>query len=134
MRIILNHIRTKTMLSPQETLDTYYLEARRDLLEIAAFLDRYDRAAEHDGGKAADESKRGSMLEALSLLSQPDHPKANRTEQLLEHFAKHGIAKSAANASQAELLQTAVRHRFIRKSFQYDPLGPMGEKCKSFSA
>ena len=49
MRIILNHIRTKTMLSPQETLDTYYLEARRDLLEIAAFLDRYDRAAEHDG-------------------------------------------------------------------------------------
>ena len=37
---------------------------------------------------AADESKRGSMLEALSLLSQPDHPKANRTEQLLEHFAK----------------------------------------------
>lgn len=88
MRIILNHIRTKTMLSPQETLDTYYLEARRDLLEIAAFLDRYDRAAEHDGGKATDESKRGSMLEALSLLSQPDHPKANRTEQLLEHFAK----------------------------------------------
>ena len=76
------------MLSPQETLDTYYLEARRDLLEIAAFLDRYDRAAERDGGKANDESKRECLLDALSLLSEPEHPKANRAEQLLEHFAK----------------------------------------------
>jgi len=31
------------MLSPQKTLDTYYLEARRDLLEVAAMLDRYDK-------------------------------------------------------------------------------------------
>lgn len=76
------------MLSPQETLDTYYLEARRDLLEIAAFLDRYDRAAERVGGKADDESKRDSLLEALSLLAQSEHPKSNRAEQLLEHFAK----------------------------------------------
>ena len=76
------------MLSAQEILDTYYLEARRDLLEIAAFLDRYDRAAERDGAKAEDESKRKSLLEALSLLAVSEHPKANRAEQLLEHFAK----------------------------------------------
>lgn len=76
------------MLSAQEILDTYYLEARRDLLEIAAFLDRYDRAAERDGAKADDESKRESLLEALSLLAESEHPKANRAEQLLEHFAK----------------------------------------------
>ena len=76
------------MLSPQEILDTYYLEARRDLLEIAAFLDRYDRAAERDGAKAEDESKRKSLLEALSLLAESEHPNANRAEQLLEHFAK----------------------------------------------
>ena len=76
------------MLSAQEILDTYYLEARRDLLEIAAFLDRYDRAAERDGAKAGDESKRESLLEALSLLAESEHPNANRAEQLLEHFAK----------------------------------------------
>lgn len=76
------------MLSAQEILDTYYLEARRDLLEIAAFLDRYDRAAERDGAKAEDESKRKSLLEALSLLAESEHPNANRAEQLLEHFAK----------------------------------------------
>ena len=75
------------MLSPKETLDTYYLEARRDLLELAAFLDRYDRAAEREG-KAEDESMKESILGALALLSEPEHPKSNRAEQLLEHFAK----------------------------------------------
>ena len=45
------------MLSPKETLDTYYLEARRDLLEVAALLDRYDQAVLRDGQKSDDESK-----------------------------------------------------------------------------
>jgi len=76
------------MLSPKETLDTYYLEARRDLLEVAALLDRYDQAVLRDGQKADDERKLQILCEAMSLLAQPDHPNANRTEQLLEHFSK----------------------------------------------
>jgi len=76
------------MLSPKETLDTYYLEARRDLLEVAALLDRYDQAVLRDGQKADDERKLQILCEAMSLLAQPDHPKSNRTEQLLEHFSK----------------------------------------------
>ena len=76
------------MLSPQKTLDTYYLEARRDLLEVAAMLDRYDQAVKRDGSQAHDESKRQSLLEAMELLSQSEHPGANRAEQLLVHFAK----------------------------------------------
>jgi len=76
------------MLSPQKTLDTYYLEARRDLLEVAAMLDRYDEAVKREGAKAGDESKKDSLLQAMKLLSQSDHPQANRAEQLLVHFAK----------------------------------------------
>ena len=76
------------MLSPQKTLDTYYLEARRDLLEVAAMLDRYDRSVEREGQKANDESRLNSLLDALALLSKSDHPKSNRAEQLLGHFAK----------------------------------------------
>lgn len=76
------------MLSPQKTLDTYYLEARRDLLEVAAMLDRYDRSVEREGQKADDESHLNSLLDALALLSKSDHPKSNRAEQLLVHFAK----------------------------------------------
>jgi len=40
------------MLEPQKTLDTYYLEARRDLLEVAAMLDRYDRSVEKARSKS----------------------------------------------------------------------------------
>ena len=76
------------MLSPKETLDTYYLEARRDLLEVAALLDRYDQAVLRDGQKADDERKLQILREAMNLLAQPDHPNANRAEQLLEHFSK----------------------------------------------
>lgn len=76
------------MLSPQKTLDTYYLEARRDLLEVAAMLDRYDEAVKRDGAKAENESKKVSLLEAMEILAQTEHPNANRAEQLLNHFAK----------------------------------------------
>ena len=76
------------MLSPKEILDTYYLEARRDLLEVAALLDRYDQAVLRDGQKADDERKLQILREAMSLLANTDHPKANRAEKLLEHFSK----------------------------------------------
>ena len=76
------------MLSPQKTLDTYYLEARRDLLEVAAMLDRYDESVKRDGQKAGDESRKDSLLQAMEILSKPDHADANRVEQLLVHFAK----------------------------------------------
>ena len=76
------------MLSPQKTLDLYYLEARRDLLEVAAMLDRYDEAVKRSGSNAGNESKKESLLEAMEILANPDHPKANRAEQLLVHFAK----------------------------------------------
>ena len=77
------------MLSPQKTLDTYYLEARRDLLEVAAMLDRYDEAVKRDGTEAEDESKKDSLLQAMEYF-RPNHPEANRAEQLLVHFAKIG--------------------------------------------
>ena len=76
------------MLSPQKNLDTYFLEARRDLLEVAAMLDRYDRSVEKEGQKAEDESRLNSLIEALALLSKKDHPESNRAEQLLVHCAK----------------------------------------------
>lgn len=76
------------MLSPQKTLDSYYLEARRDLLEVAAMLDRYDRSVEKNGQEAIDESRLDSLLEALSILSEKNRPDSDRTKQLLVHFAK----------------------------------------------
>ena len=51
-------------------------------------LDRYDEAVKRDGAKAENESKKFSLLEAMEILAQPEHPKANRAEKLLNHFAK----------------------------------------------
>ncbi len=76
------------MLSPKQTLDTYFLEARRDLLEVAALLDRYDESVSREGHKAEDESKLESLREAMQLLAKPDHSKADRAKHLLAHFAK----------------------------------------------
>lgn len=76
------------MLTPEQTLDTYYLEARRDLLELAALLDRYDEAATRAGAPAEDEGKLLMLRRALSHLADPDSPKGNRTKALLELFAE----------------------------------------------
>lgn len=76
------------MLSPKETLDTYYLEARRDLLEVAALLDRYDESVKRASEPAEDEKRLEVLREAMEMLAKTDHVKANRTALLLEHFSK----------------------------------------------
>jgi hypothetical protein len=75
------------MLTPRQVLDTYYLEARRDLLEIAALIDRYDAAVAREGRTAEDESKLLVLRRALALLADPA-PADERASALLELFAE----------------------------------------------
>lgn len=75
------------MLTPRQVLDTHYLEARRDLLEIAALFDRYDAAVVREGRTAEDESKRDVLRRALARLADPA-PAEDRTTELLELFAE----------------------------------------------
>ncbi|MEM9015648.1 MAG: hypothetical protein AAGC68_01445 [Verrucomicrobiota bacterium] len=76
------------MLTSTEILDRYYLEARRDLLEIAALLDRYDVAVEREESFSGEEAKLSILRRALTLLSDPDSPRGERTTVLLELFAE----------------------------------------------
>ncbi len=76
------------MLTAGEVLDTYYLDVRCMLLEIAATLDRFDLAAKSDGNDAADADERLQRLyDSLDLLTQrkttPD-----RAERLLNQFSE----------------------------------------------
>ena len=73
------------MLKPKEVLDHYYLEARCQLLEIAAMLDRYDRARAGDAGSSHD-NRVDLMYESLAMLSQRDAT-TNRSECLLNLFS-----------------------------------------------
>jgi cobalamin-dependent methionine synthase I len=78
------------MLNPSQVVETYFLESRHQLLEIAAYLDRYDaavaRAGDRNGQAEADEKKLAVIRQALAIVSEKK-PSQERTVALLELFA-----------------------------------------------
>ena len=60
-------MRTPSPLSPKELVDEYFIENRTKILEIAAFLDRLDRA---DPSYAARDFRMKAFTEALSALTR----------------------------------------------------------------
>ena len=56
---------------PDEVLDSYFLEARCQLLEIAAMLDRYDRAVSRASvGNGTGNGRINWLYESLAMLSE----------------------------------------------------------------
>ena len=62
-------------------VDRYFMEHRAKLIDIAAFLDRLDRAA-GDG----DDYRVAALREAIGILSES---KPGRARRVLEHFSDH---------------------------------------------
>lgn len=76
------------MLSPHQVVEKDYLEHRYMLLEIAAYLDRYDAALQRTGEVPVGTPAKLKLLDqALSVLRAPASEKG-RTYDLLELFAK----------------------------------------------
>jgi hypothetical protein len=73
----MNATTSRSPLSPRELVDEYFIENRTKLLEIAAFLDRLDRA---DPSYAAQDSRMKAFAEALAGLSRP----SNRVDYIQE--------------------------------------------------
>jgi hypothetical protein len=76
------------MLTANEVLGTYFLETRCQLLDIAAMLDRLDRAAA-SGGAADDPStdtRLAKIYQSLTLLAQRETT-PDRAERLLNLFS-----------------------------------------------
>jgi len=69
-----------TTIGSREILDLYFLENRARLLEIAAFLDRIDRAA--DGAAARSDFRYRSFRKAIELLREESGSGRTRTIQL----------------------------------------------------
>ena len=76
------------MLKPDQILDTYYLEARRDLLELAALFDRYDAAVQGEGSSPQKEEKYEILRRALLYLANSDSSEGGRTNALLDLFSE----------------------------------------------
>ena len=78
------------MLTPAQVAENYFLESRHQLLEIAAYLDRYDaavaRSGDRNGQAAADDKKLAVIRRALEIVAA-QKPSQERTIALLELFA-----------------------------------------------
>jgi hypothetical protein len=61
-----NNLAASCAMDLHQILDEYYLENRHKLLEIAAFLDRLDRA--HDGAAPEDDFRVAAMRRAIAVL------------------------------------------------------------------
>jgi hypothetical protein len=65
-------------MNAQEILNREFLEMRCKILELAASLDRLDRAE----GNVLQESRYGKVLEAITVLLQKDIPRAEQIQLL----------------------------------------------------
>lgn len=79
------------MLSASQVVDASFLEARHQLLEIAALLDRHDVAVARDAaaggnGRPAGDPRMAALRQALEILAAPRADR-ERTIALLELFA-----------------------------------------------
>ena len=75
------------MLTPRQVIDAYYLEVRCKLLEIAAIMDRYDRACGREPDAAPENDPRlKKCRQSLAILNQPQ-PDPNRAEQIALVFS-----------------------------------------------
>ena len=80
------------MSQQQPMLDLYFLEARHQLVEVAAFLDRVERA-----GEAAD-FRAQAFTRALAILSAPG---ANKAREVLLAFSDPTIEPIAVATTKA---------------------------------
>ncbi|NBX36733.1 MAG: hypothetical protein EBR10_05865 [Planctomycetes bacterium] len=69
----------------RDIADRYFLEHRAKVLDLAAFLDRYDRAAQAEGHAATDRIDDGrvrALLAAIHLLIDRKPERARRVLEL----------------------------------------------------
>jgi hypothetical protein len=69
-----------TPLPAATALDTYYLEARSKLLDLAAFLDRIGRG--RDAAETAEDPRLDKIRKALEVLHDQSGGRAERIQQV----------------------------------------------------
>ena len=71
---------TKSPLSRKELVDEYFIENRTRLLEIAAFLDRLDRA---ESSPTAEDFRMRAFAEALAAIGEGAGDRLSQVQMLL---------------------------------------------------
>jgi hypothetical protein len=78
-------------LARSQVVDRYYLEHRAKLIDIAAFLDRVDRA---DPGGGGEDFRMAAFREALQVVTGGESARARRVLELLSDPTTEPIAKA----------------------------------------
>lgn len=73
-------------------VDRYFMEHRAKLIDIAAFLDRIDRAA---GGDAVDDFRMNAFRAALDVLREDEPGRARRVLELFSDPTRTPIESAA---------------------------------------
>ena len=109
----------------------YFLDTRCMLIEIAALLDRYDRAAQDASGKMpAGVDRLDRIYQALTLLAERETT-ANRSERLLNLFSdltliESGIhRRSFVGVSSMQIIQPHY-HGIARTAQDYERMAMSG--------
>lgn len=77
----------------QQILDLYFMEARAKLIDLAAFLDRIERA------KGEDDFRMGALREALKELEKGNADRAKRVLLSLSDSTMEPIAVATTKAA-----------------------------------
>ena len=85
---------TPPPIGPGAVVDRYFLEHRAKALDIAAFLDRVDRAAAANGGDGADDFRVRALEACCRILVDGKPERARRILELLSDHSTEPIAKA----------------------------------------
>ena len=80
-----------------QVVDLYFLEHRAKLIDIAAFLDRVDRA--DDDGNGTDDFRVAAFREALSILSDARPHRSRRILELLSDHSADPVAEAGTKGA-----------------------------------
>jgi len=69
-----------TPLASRTALDTFFLEARSKILDLAGILDRIGRG--QGAGEIADDPRLDKIRQALEVLTDPSPARAERIQQI----------------------------------------------------
>jgi hypothetical protein len=92
-------------LNARELTDEYFIENRNRLLEIAAFLDRLDRA---DPGRAARDFRIQAFVQALGILASRESSYLEQIQLLLSDPTTEPLASLDRKSAQGAYEKKAV--------------------------
>jgi hypothetical protein len=81
-------------LGRESVIDRYFLEHRAKVLDVAAFLDRVDRAAAAGDSTALEDFRLRSLRAAIAVLLDGQPERARRILELLSDPSSEPIAKA----------------------------------------